>query len=215
MSWHTANVSELTLYGESSWVSPWVFHALVALEELAKPYRLELFPLPIPGPLGANLAKKSVLPKVPCLVHGDLWLTESSAISEYLAEAFPTARLYPVDTMPRARARQLMSWLRTALHALREERPTSSVFQRPLRKSLSEKARADAAELVRVAEQMLPIGATHLFGAWSIADADLAMALMRLIANEDPIPQRLHEYALAQWARPSVRKYLSYVPTNR
>ncbi|HEY6034642.1 MAG TPA: hypothetical protein VIV58_10295, partial [Kofleriaceae bacterium] len=104
---------------------------------------------------------------------------------------------------------------RTSLQPLRDERPTSSVFQRPLRTPLSEKAREHAAELVRVAEQLLPSSAKHLFGDWSIADADLAMALMRLIANEDPIPARLHDYALGQWARPSVRKYLSYVPTNR
>lgn len=206
---------ELILYGESSWVSPWVFHVLVALEELGKGYKLELFPLPIPAPLGANLAKKAVLPKVPCLVHGDLWLTESSAITEYLAETFSTPRLLPADPMPRARARQLMSWLRTSLQPLRDERPTTSVFQRPVRMPLTEKGREHAAELVRVAEQLLPTGATHLFREWSIADADLALALMRLIANEDPLPARLAEYALGQWARPSVRKYLSYVPTNR
>jgi glutathione S-transferase len=57
--------------------------------------------------------------------------------------------------------------------------------------------------------------AQHLFGAWSIADADLSLALMRLAANGDPLPARLSEYALAQWNRPSIRKYLSYVPTNR
>jgi glutathione S-transferase len=207
--------TEMTLYGESQWVSPWVFHVLVALEELGKSYKLELLPLPIPAPLGANLSRKALLPKVPCLVHGDLWLTESSAITEYLAETFPTPHLLPAEPMPRARARQVMSWLRTSLLPLRDERPTTSVFQRPVRTPLTEKAREHAAELVRVAEQLLPTGASHLFGAWSIADADLALALMRLIANEDPLPARLAEYALGQWARPSVRKYLSYVPTNR
>ncbi|HET9991264.1 MAG TPA: glutathione transferase [Kofleriaceae bacterium] len=208
-------MTELTLYGESSWVSPWVFHVLVALEELGKPYKLELLPLPIPAQLGASLAAKAVLPKVPCLVHGDLWLTESSAITEYLAETFPEPRLLPAEPMPRARARQVMSWLRTSLQPLREERPTTSVFQRPVRTPLTDKAREHATELIRVAEKLLPVGASHLFGAWSIADADLALALMRLIANEDSVPARLADYALGQWSRASVRKYLSYIPTNR
>ncbi|MEO6773008.1 MAG: glutathione transferase [Kofleriaceae bacterium] len=208
-------MTELTLYGESSWVSPWVFHVLVALEELGRPYRLELLPLPIPAALAKNLATKAVLPTVPCLVHGELWLTESSAITEYLAEVFPGSRLLPPEPMPRARARQVMSWLRTSLHALRDERPTTSVFHRPVRTPLSDQARAHAAELVRVAERLLPSGAAHLFGGWSIADADLGLALMRLIANEDPVPARLTDYALGQWSRASVRKYLSYVPTNR
>jgi hypothetical protein len=29
---------DLTLYAESEWVSPWVFHAMVALEEKRLPY---------------------------------------------------------------------------------------------------------------------------------------------------------------------------------
>ena len=31
---------ELTLYAESSWMSPWVFHAMIALEEKNLPYKL-------------------------------------------------------------------------------------------------------------------------------------------------------------------------------
>jgi glutathione S-transferase len=80
--------------------------------------------------------------------------------------------------------------------------------------TLSDKARANAAELTRVADQLLPAGRTTLFERWSIADADLSLALMRLVANSDPMPQRLIDYALAQWSRASVRKYLSYVPTT-
>ena len=34
-----------------------------------------------------------------------------------------------------------MSWLRTSLMALREDRPTTSVFKRPVTKPMSEKGR--------------------------------------------------------------------------
>jgi glutathione S-transferase len=208
-------MADLTLYGDSAWLSPWVFHALVALEELGQSYRLERLPLPLLPKAREQLAAKAILGKVPCLVHGELWLTESSAISEYLAEEFPRPALLPIDRDARARARQVMSWLRTALQPLRDERPTTSVFQKPVTTPLSEQGREAADELVRVTEALLAPKAQHLFGAWSIADADLSLALMRLVANGDPVPARLSDYALAQWNRPSIRKYLSYVPTNR
>jgi serine/threonine protein kinase len=40
-----ADPSDLTLYAESTWMSPWVFHTMVALEEKQLPYRLEVVPL--------------------------------------------------------------------------------------------------------------------------------------------------------------------------
>jgi glutathione S-transferase len=211
-------MSELTLYADTSWQSPWVFHVMVALDELAVRYQLVPLKLPIASELRGELRANAVLGKVPCLVHGEFWLTESSAISEYLAETFsPPAhlRLYPADVHERARARQVLSWLRTSLGGLREDRPTSSVFQRPVATPLSDKGAQDAGELIRVADQLLAGDRTTLFAEWSMADADLALALMRLVANGDElVPPRLVDYAIAQWQRTSIRKYLANIPTT-
>jgi glutathione S-transferase len=54
-----------------------------------------------------------------------------------------------------------------------------------------------------------------MFGAWCIADIDLALALMRLIANQDPLDRRLVTYALAQFERKSVHRFVSHLPTTR
>ncbi len=208
---------ELTLYAESTWMSPWVFHAMVALEEKRLPYKLEVVPLPIPPALKADLEKTSVLGTVPILVHGDAWITESLAISEYLAERFPTPahpRLFPADLLQRARARQLMSWLRTSLSGLRADRPTTNVFGRPTVRAFSDHGKADATELLRVASALLQPGQRTLFDEWSIADADLALALMRLVGSNDPLPAHLTEYALAQWDRRSVKRFITHVPTT-
>jgi glutathione S-transferase len=96
---------------------------------------------------------------------------------------------------------------------LREDRPTSSVFLRPITTALTEKGKKDADEVTRIALDMIPEGRTTLFTEWSMADVDLALMLTRLIANSDPMPQRLIDYAMAQWGRQSVRKYLAYIPT--
>jgi glutathione S-transferase len=210
---------ELVLYAEPTWTSPWVLHALVALEEKGLPYRTEVVPVPVAEPLRAEWLRRGVLAKVPMLVHGEFWLSESLAISEYVAETFPSTqgfpRLFPADLRDRGRARQLMGLLRTTMFALREARPTSTVFGRPVKTPLTDKAHADASELVRVAGQLLAHGKPALFGAWCIADVDLSLALMRLVANDDPLPAQLADYAHAQWQRPSIRKFLSNVPTQR
>jgi glutathione S-transferase len=209
---------QLTLFAESSWMSPWVFHAMVALEEKNLPYKLEVVSLPLHAEARAEIERRAVLAKVPILVHGDTWITESLAISEYLAETFPTPghpRLFPADLGDRARARQIMSFLRTSLFALREARPTSSVFGRPNPRPMSDRAREEAAELERVAHAVIPDDRPAMFGTWCIADTDLALALMRLIANQDPLDRRLANYALAQFDRKSVRRFVAHLPTGR
>jgi len=223
-------VADLTLYADQTWESPWAFHAMVALEELRVPYKLEPIRRPIAPDVAARLREHALLPKVPCLVDpgaqsesgrlhsgGELWLTESSAISEYLAEQYPPPahpRLFPANPQQRARARQVLSWLRTSLMGLREDRPTSSVFMRPVTTALSDKALRDRDELLHVAQKLLAGTRETLFDDWSIADADLALMLMRLVANNDDVPERVSDYAFAQWQRQSIRKYLAHIPTT-
>ncbi len=211
--------TELVLYAEAAWTSPWVYHAIVALEEKGLSYRTEVTTLPVAEPMRSEWLRRGLLAKVPMLVHGELWLTESLAISEYLAETFPSTqgypRLFPPNLGDRARARQVMSMMRTSLAALREARPTSSIFGRPVKTPLGDKARADADALVRIAGQLVKPGAHTMLGSWCIADADLGLALMRLVANDDPVPAHLADYAHACWQRASVRKFLSNVPTQR
>jgi glutathione S-transferase len=190
---------------------------MVALEELRVPYSLDPIHRPIAKDVADRLRDHALLPKVPCLVDGDFWLTESSAISEYLAEAYPPPshpRLLPADRQQRARARQVMSWLRTSLMGLREVRPTSSVFLRPVTGPLSDNAKKNVEELIGVTTKLLPSDRNTLFDDWSIADADLALMLMRLVANGDAVPEQISEYALTQWQRPSIRKYLAHIPTQ-
>jgi glutathione S-transferase len=208
----------LTLFAESSWMSPWVFHAMVALEEKELPYQLEVVSLPMPPETRAELQRHALLARLPTLVHGDTWITESLAISEYLAETFPFPdhpRLFPADYGERARSRQVMSFLRTSLFTLREARPTSTVFGRPNPRPLSDRARDEAAELERLALALVPDDRTTMFGAWCIADTDLALALMRLIANQDPLDRRLVNYALSQFDRKSAHRFVSHLPTTR
>jgi glutathione S-transferase len=213
-------VSDLLLYVDRLWISPYAFSAFVALEEKGLPYEVKTLALERGEHRAPEYRTPSLTGKVPALRHGDYWLSESLAISEYLAETFPFPkhpRLFPENLQERGRARQLMLWMRTELRALREERPSHTLFYERTRQPLSASAQQASAELVRIAEQVIPEGRTTLFNAWCIADPELGLMLQRLNLNGDPLPPKLRAYAEAQWTRPSVRKFVErprppYVP---
>jgi glutathione S-transferase len=201
---------DLILYVDAFYISPYAFSAFVALREKCLPFETRFVPLQDKAQQRPEYRNGSVTARVPALVHGDFWLAESSAIDEYLEDVFPPpehAALYPRDPRGRARARQVQAWLRSDLGALRDERPTTTMFYARADRPLSAAGKAAAEKLVRVTEQVLPADAEHLFGAWSIADADLAFMLQRLVRNGDPVPVRVRAYVERQWRRPAVREW--------
>src|SRR5262249_47982546 len=145
--------------------------------------------------------------------HNGVRFAESSAIAEYLDEVFPAPqypRLLPADVIERARARQIMAWLRSDLGGLREERSTVTMFFRFRLEPLSPGAARDADKLIRVADQVIPADGGSLFGSWCLADSELAFMLHRLILNNEAVPDRVRSYAATQWSRPSVRAFVDH-----
>jgi glutathione S-transferase len=197
----------MLLYVDSQFLSPYAMSVFVALREKALLFRIETLDLAAGVARPDDFAAASLTRRVPTLVDDAFTLSESSAIAEYLDEAYPGARLYPSGLQARARARQLQAWLRSDLMPLRQERPTDVVFRAPVDKPLSDAARAAADKLVAAAGALLAHGGPHLFDAWSIADVDLALMLNRLVRNGDTVPQHLADYANHQWQRPSVQEW--------
>ena len=198
--------ARFTLFGERMLDSPFVFTAFVALKEKGVPFSFQLLDLQAGEQRAPGFLDRSLTARVPTLTSGDFWLSESLAIVEYLEETLSPPehpRLLPEGLEERARARQVLGWLRSDLPTLRRERPTSSIFYEHVDTPLGPSARADADKLVRVAQALIGARST-LFESFCIADADLAMALMRLVANGDSLPSELRAYAEAQWSRTSV-----------
>jgi glutathione S-transferase len=203
---------DLVLYGGDTYASPYVFSVFVTLEEKKVPFRSEAISLEKKEHEKPAYAVPSYTGRVPAIRHGDFWLAESSAIDEYLDEAFPPPahpRLYPQDPRERGRVRMVQALLRSDLLALRQDRPTSTLFEGEAAKPFTPEGKAAADRLVRIAERFLPERASFVAGSFSPADADLALMLQRLVANGDPCPERLAAYARAVFARPSVRKWLA------
>jgi glutathione S-transferase len=198
----------MKLYVDSLYASPYAMSAFVALREKSLTFELLTIDIEAGRNHEPGFAKTSLTHRIPTLVDGQFALSESSAIDEYLDEAYPQIQIYPVDLKERARARQIQAWLRSDLMPIREERPTHVIFFRPSTKALSDGAQAATRRLIEATEVLIPQGSEHLFGRWSIADTDLALMLYRLIANGDAMPTRIEQYARAQWARPTVQEWV-------
>ena len=200
----------MRLYVDSNYVSPYALTAFVSLVEKELAFDVEPLDLAKHANEDPHYARASLTRRVPTLIHEDFALSESSAIAEYLDEAFPGGtRLYPGGPRERARARQVQAWVRSDLMPIREERPTFVVFCGTKRPPLSAAARAAADKLTTAALAWLDGSRGYLCGSWSIADVDLAMMLQRLVAHGDPVPAPLAEYAHRQWRRPSVARWIA------
>jgi glutathione S-transferase len=202
----------LTLYGDSLWDSPWVLTVFVALKEKSLDFESRALDLSAGEQLNPTYHDASLTGRVPSIDHDGFVLSESAAIVEYLEEVFPAPeypRLLPESVRGRARARQIMGWLRSDLLPLREARPTSSIFFAPVSAPLSDKARASAEKLFGVCERLIPDHGGPIFGDVSVPDFELTLALQRLIANGDAVPSRLLKYAQGVWQRPSVQAFVA------
>lgn len=202
---------KLQVFVDSQFTSPYAMSVFVALREKGLAFDIEQVDLGARQHLDSAYRTRSLTARVPTLEHGDFSVSESSAITEYLEEAFPPpghAPVYPRATAERARARQVQAWLRSDLMPIREERPTTVVFQGARGKALSEQAQFAARKLFQLAEALLEKHATSLFDEWCIADTDLALMLNRLVAHGDEVPEKLVTYVEHQWQRPSVQAWV-------
>lgn len=204
----------LFLYGSEMWNSPYVLSCFVALREKGLPFEMRLVGLDRGAHHEQAFVDVSLTSRVPALVDGELSLSESSAIVEYLEDKFPAPghpRVLPAGLSERARARQVMAWVRSDAGVLREERSSEYVFfpHHGLKAlaPLSQSGRRAAEKVVRVASRLIPDRGGPLFGAWCVADTDLAMMLWRLSRTGYELPPKVRGFADAEWNRPTVREF--------
>ena len=201
---------KLQLYTDARLTSPYVMSVFVALTEKNLPFELHTVDLDQQAQHDTEYGALSTTQRVPTLLHGDFSLSESSAITEYLEDTFPHSPIYPKDARQRAIARLIQAWLRSDFLPIRNERDAEVVFYGAKRAPLSDSAKQVRDKLIHGVGRLMPTGQSNLFGTYSIADTDLAMMLMRLIAHGDDLPSHLREYALTQWQRPSVQAWVNH-----
>lgn len=200
----------LKLFVDRQFVSPYAMSVFVTLLEKGIPFDIEKVDLETNQNLQPPYPDISLTARVPTLAHDGFFLSESTAIIEYLEEVFHPPNypsVFPKSIGDRARARQVQAWIRSDLMPLREERTTEVIFFKSIGSPLCNAGCLAAAKLLRVADSLLKDN-LNIFGEWCIADTDLALMLNRLVLNGDEIPEKLRNYATLQWQRPSVQQWI-------
>lgn len=158
-------------------VSPFVRKVLVCLDLKRVPYQVD----PIVAFFtGDAFEEVSPLRLIPVLMHGDVMLTDSSVICEYIDEAFPGYSLLPSDPADRARARWLDEYADTRLAAVllwklfNEATVNPSVWgQKRDVRALLRIVKEDVPPLMDYLESQLPQD-SFLFGELGLADISIA-----------------------------------------
>jgi glutathione S-transferase len=200
----------MQLYGDAFWISPYFFSCFVALKEKRIDFEVRTVALHHGAHKDLQYANDSVTARVPALEHDGFVLAESSAIVEYIEDTFPDPPVMPRALQQRARARQIMAWIRSDdTFPIRSERSTHTMFYEPTQAPLSEAAEKAATKLLEVAGRLVG-QKTSLFDTFSIADVDLAFMLQRLALNGHTLPKNVAAFVQTQWSRPTVREFVDH-----
>ena len=201
-----------TLFVDGYFCNPYDATCFIALEEKHQAFSTSRAMLRDNQGFPPAMYEHTPLARVPALAHGDFWLTESIAIVDYLDDVLPAPehpRLLPEDPRERARARQIMAWVRIDLRTLRAERPFYLSMYPPTTPldPLSPVAEREATELLDVIERLDAAGS---LATWNISHADLALTLMRMTHTGPPLRRTAQRVLDDNLARPSVKSYVTH-----
>ena len=164
-----------------SYLSPYVRKVLVCLELKGIAYEVDHM-VPFFG--DDQFSRLSPLRRIPVLVDGDLVLTDSTVICEYLDERYPHPPLMPVDPLSRARLRLAIvrienDWL-TLVDQIDAGGKSADTARKTLRDELIKNASAFKASKFFLSPEM------------SLADCALAPLIWRLDALGVQLPKEAH-----------------------
>lgn len=196
----------LTLHYGSG--SPYAWKIWLALEHKQLPYELRLLSFDRGDLRTPEFLAINPRARVPALTDGDLNLWESSAILEYLEDAYPERPLLPRDARARARVRRITAEADTYLYPL--VRP---MFQGTLYKPAADRdpVAIAAAQDTFLAE--LERFAGYLRGEWfgddHLSFADVTIYPQLRLAQR--IEERLPEFPLVHRFPPALLAFMRRV----
>lgn len=195
----------------SSWsLRPWLLmkQAGIAFEEL----RLSLY---------AKDARKTLLlhsptGRVPVLRDAGITIWDSLAISEYLAEKYPSMQLWPADVAARAHARAISAEMHSGFTTLRHQMPMNVRRELPVRAKSAE-LDADIARVETIWNQCrsrYSAAGPYLFGGFCIADAMYAPVASRLHTYGVPLGGAAGQYAMTLQSLPAMQEWIAGARTE-
>jgi len=189
----------------SSWsLRPWV---------LMKQARLTFDEILIPihrADTQSAILRYSPAGRVPVLLDGDITVWESIAICEYLAERFPSARMWPEDVAARALARAISAEMHAGFQTLRQSMPMNCRGRFP-GKGLKPGVQEDIDRITgiwRDCRQRYGGEGDMLFGHFTIADAMFAPVVLRFITYDVKLDPVSKAYVKAIESLPAIQEWV-------
>jgi glutathione S-transferase len=167
------------LIGDKVW-SSWSMRPWLALKRAGAEFTETLIPLRTPQTDAHIRAAGSPSGMVPVLKDSDLVIWDSLAICEYVAEAFPQAKLWPQDRAARTLGRSACAEMHGGFHSMRGE--LSMDLAKRESATLTPATGADVRRAVELWNSLLSrFGGPFLLGPdWSIGDAFFTPVATRL-----------------------------------
>jgi glutathione S-transferase len=160
--------------------SSWSLRPWIAMKRVQIPFDEININLRAPD-AKAQILRHSPSGKVPALLTGRQVVWDSLAILEFLAEAHPSAALWPEVPEVRAHARAVSAEMHSGFQALREHCPMDFVLRAP-KASLPDPVAADVRRIVAIWRECRGrhgAAGPFLFGRFSAADAMYAPVASR------------------------------------
>lgn len=200
---------DITVYGAS--VSPFVRKVVVIAQE--KGICTDVQPM-TPNAIPEDIRAHSPLGKIPFANIKGNWLADSSIISRYLEDLWPTPSFYPADAYDKARAMWFEEYIDGGL--IPRVGP-KTIYQRLVRPVLLGEAGDEALVQHALANDLPPmlayleeaIGGREFFVGDSISIADVTVASVQVTMHHADIHAdaslypNLVRHRDAMWARPS------------
>ncbi|MGL5137395.1 MAG: glutathione S-transferase [Beijerinckiaceae bacterium] len=188
--------------------SSWSLRPWIAMKQMGLAFDEAIIPMARPESKDA-MRKVSPNALLPVLQDGDLLISETIAILEYLNDLHPMAGLWPEDIRARAHARAISAEMHAGFAVLRRDCPMN--IRRPVRKHIpSPEGQAQAARVDAIwtdTRARFGVGGALLFGQFTAADAMFAPVVNRFHVYDLPRSATSHAYMAAMMALPAWQEW--------
>lgn len=188
--------------------SSWSLRGWLALKATGVAFEEIVIPMSQPDTKALFLSH-SPAGKVPILKHKGTVVWESLAISEFLAESYPAARLWPADARARAFARAVSAEMHAGFEALRNNMPMDMRADRS-GQGMAEGVAADIARVSaiwRECRERYGKDGPFLFGPFGAADAMFAPVVSRFVTYAPKLDAVAAAYRDAVWRLPAMQEW--------
>lgn len=197
----------LTLIIGNKNYSSWSLRPWILLKYFDVPFK-EVLILLYEGDYKKRVLEYSDSGKVPALIHGQVKISESLAIMEYVAEIFPDKKMWPADLKERACARGVSHEMHAGFSALRTNMPMNIRGNHP---GKGRNADVDR-DIARVDAIWSECRKSHaqgkfLFGSFTIADAMFAPVVTRFHTYGIKLSSLAQEYAETIRQLPAMKEW--------